>query len=194
MTRRALIVGTSPGARVHLDALWATDFEMVLTANAGCHLVPNPTHYMLYDSKAAKLYERIYRAMQGNGTKLVRTVMMKTANSRDNPLYRKAVEQSLRTRSNYDDFAWFLPWPGECQWEPGTYVQAKRVGVLMLQYAANSGADEIHVAGCQGFTPPGNYEAMMAFVPTRVPMQRFVFHGPLTYEGHLRGANVAVQS
>ena len=175
---RWLVLGSSPDAPAHLKRVGKVDAS--ITTNRGGLLI-QPTHYFLSDRVACEMFHELSGELQAKGAKLVTLDRLPTA------IRKRGIE-------HFDEFV-----VNTFPYEPATLS-----GVWCLEYAIRNGADEVVMAGMQGYGDASYFtgdagtverksrSAVLVAELTQVlvdkyPAVRFDCFGPIHYS--IRGDN-----
>ena len=171
-----LILGCGPTAGEWLLEA-APNCTVSATCNDGIEMIPNPDYYAMVEQGPFEQFKLAYRAAQERGTKLI---------SHD--------KTGGRFHDRIDVIVPVLgPQEFEIQsWAKGLWRNACTAGSLIVQYAANNGATEIHLVGMDGYTQADGPDQLvkthcyqgplLARMAQVMPQTTFIFYGRPRYE------------
>lgn len=132
-----LILGASPDADdVYARVRPTLKDVTVATCNSGIDIEPEPHVYWISDRKAAKMHLNAIRLARSLGTHIITSGMTAMYDNDIRDVAHEVVCYSLHPST---------------VWTPGKYVNSRTSGAMLVQYAVNSGATEIHLVGFCGY-------------------------------------------
>lgn len=135
-----LVLGSSVSAPAEYER--AKPFaDVVITSNRGVKIEPNPDFYWCTDHVALQRYLPLIEPGMGNGTKLITSeISISFAHRYGVPNLRSIADVIL-------DY----PRAFNTNFEPGSYVNGRASGSMILQFAANQRPDRILMVGMEGY-------------------------------------------
>lgn len=134
-----LVLGSSVSAPAEYERA-KTFADVVITANRGVKIEPNPDWYWCTDHVALQRYLPLIEPGMANGTKLITTEFAIARNGRYAPNLREIADVML-------DY----PTAFNTNFEPGSYVNGRASGSMILQFAVNQRPDRILMVGMEGY-------------------------------------------
>lgn len=176
MSDRWLILGSGPSAPDWYDKVRPL-VDKVATCNAGIELCPQPDVYALCEAATFPMYAEQYRKARETGTRVITIDCVGPANKRDMDEVLPVLGPDIFDMET---------------WEKGVYRNGVTTGSILVQYAVNNGATEVHLVGFEGYhakTGPGqfvktnNYQGPLFYRMAAVcPEVQFTFYGRPLYD------------
>ena len=134
-----LVLGSSVSAPAEYER--AKPFaDVVITSNRGLKIEPNPDWYWCTDHIASQRYLPMVEPALRNGTKLITTELGIRVAKERGPHLRSLANTILEYPSVFNT-----------NFEPGSYVNGRASGSMILQFAANQQPDRILMVGMEGY-------------------------------------------
>jgi hypothetical protein len=170
-----MVLGTGPSAESWFAKVLPKATHTA-TCNAGINMLPNPDVYAVCESAAFPAYRDQYMRAKAQGTKLI-TI------DRVYPSEQEGFEVlQVQGPKEYEVGSW----------EKGVYRHGLTTGSFLVQYAANHGADVIHLLGFDGYPTsagPGQviktayYQGPLFYrMVEACPEIEFIFYGRPRYD------------
>lgn len=175
-----LVLGTSPSHQKWYERLSHARGDMtVITTNNGIETCPAPDYYWISDPRAWRRHREQIEPMRRSGTLVV--------TSKHLPGIAQRADVAVDVPVGFP--------PEQRSFERGRYANGRTSGSIMVQFAVNSGAWDVHIVGCEGWGTEKPrimqwYVPLMKSIVRRCPDVRFTFYGDLKYA--VSGDNVEI--